>query len=129
MALFKKSSAGGSPPQQGGAPNRQPTLATRAYCRICRADRPFSSCWQRLRQVAKCECCGLDFPNPAKLYEPFQPMCPRCEEFLEQPNFEYGICDGCGSKFELMSGIPPGLLPNRAQREAMNKIGRIRRNE
>ncbi len=79
--------------------------------------------------MAKCECCGLDFPNPAKLYEPFQPICPQCEEFLEQPGFEYGICDGCGSKFELMSGTLPGLLPNRAQREAMNKVGRSRRME
>jgi hypothetical protein len=64
------------------------------------------------------------FENPAALYNKNQPACPTCGEFLEQPGFEYGLCDGCGSKYEIMQGTVPSLLPNKKQRHAMNKVGK-----
>lgn len=79
--------------------------------------------------MTQCTACGLAFPNPAELYKKFQPVCPRCGEYLEQPGFEYGLCDGCGSKFELVVGAKPGLLANRQQREEMNKLGKVWRLE
>ncbi len=121
MALFRKSEPG-----SGKNPQKTPTLPNQAYCRICRAERVLTNCWRRNAPLRQCECCGMAFENPAALYNRSLPVCPKCEEFLEQPGFEYGTCDGCGSKFELVSGTLPGLLPNRAQREAMNKIGRMR---
>jgi len=79
--------------------------------------------------VEECPCCDLKFEDPPFLYKRFQPTCPRCGEFLEQPNFEYGICDGCGSKYELMPGTKPGLLPNKAQRQEMDSHGKVWRIE
>jgi hypothetical protein len=78
----------------------------------------------RLSFVTKCTGCGAILDNPEPLYAEFQPACPRCGEFLEQPHFIYGLCDGCGSKFELMDGTKPGLLPNRQQRAAMEAHGK-----
>lgn len=127
--MFRKSGDAKAKPkakQKTEQSSAAPTTPRDAYCRICGAVRKFTQCWKRLGHVAKCPCCSADFENPAAMYRRFQPKCPRCEEFLEQPSFEYGSCDGCGSKYELTAGTPPVLLPNRAQREEMDKNGRIR---
>ena len=81
-------------------------------------------CWVRTAYLTQCMCCGLAFENPAALYQRNQPACPRCGEFLEHPGFEYGLCDVCGSKYELVAGAKPGLLPNKRQRDEMNKHGK-----
>jgi len=126
MALFGK---GGKDAAKG---NRQkdagpvPVVGRTAYCRICDDYRQFSKCWMRQRPVTQCTGCGAALDNAAELYKKFQPACPRCGEFLEQPGFEYGLCDGCGSKFELVAGTKPGLLPNRKQREQMDTFGKAR---
>lgn len=101
-----------------------PLVAKKAFCRICNADRTFTRCWRRAALVTQCPCCGTQFPDPGSLYQRILPVCPRCGEFLEQPNFDYGLCDGCGSKFELMDGTRPTLLPNQRQRHEMEKIGK-----
>lgn len=80
-----------------------------------------TDCWRRLRYVSECECCGLVFTDVGALYEAHQPACPDCQELLEQPGFEYGLCDECGSKFEIVGDMIPNLLPNRAQREEMDR--------
>jgi len=97
-----------------------------AYCRVCDSVRKFSRCWQRVDLVRTCPCCGLDFGEPRAHYAKVQPQCPRCNEFLEQPEFDYGLCDGCGSKYELVPGSKPGLMPNKAQRAEMDRHGRSR---
>jgi len=74
--------------------------------------------------MTKCPCCGNVFENPEALYKKNQPRCPQCEEPLESPGFEYGFCDGCGSKFELVDSAAPGMLPNKQQRDEMNKFGK-----
>lgn len=122
MALFRR----GEESREGRTPDKAPTAPRQAYCRICGAVRKFSRCWVRLRPVRQCEGCGAAFEDPAALYRKFQPRCPRCEELLEQPTFEYGTCDGCGSKYELVAGTPPSLLPNRQQRQEMDKHGKMR---
>lgn len=96
------------------------------YCRICDTEMAFTRCWRRVRPVRQCGCCGLVFENCHALYARFQPACPRCGEFLEQPGFDYGLCDGCGSRYEIVEGTKPGLLPNRRQREEMDAIGKMR---
>ncbi len=73
----------------------------------------------------QCPCCGLEFGDPEPFYKEIQPACPQCGEFLEQPGFEYGLCDGCGSKYELMPGTKPGLLPNKEQRAEMDTHGKV----
>ena len=120
MALFRKSDDGKRGDVAGG---KAPTLPQKAYCKICEGERSFTNCWRRVGYVTQCEFCREAIPDPAARYKDFQASCPRCEELLEQPNFEYGICDGCGSKYELVVGTLPGILPNRAQREAMKKHG------
>jgi hypothetical protein len=124
MALFgrsdKEKEAGGS----SDAPPPRPVMGREGYCRICNKRVMFTRCWQRPRPLAKCEACGAPFDNPAAVYGKTIPACPRCGEYLEQPGFEYGMCDGCGSKYEFVQGAKPSLLPNRVQREAMDKIGR-----
>jgi hypothetical protein len=100
-----------------------------AFCRICNARQHVTRCWLQVDPVNPCTGCGTAFPDPAALYKKFQPACPRCGEFLEQPGFEYGLCDGCGSKYELVPGTKPGLLPNRTQRAAMAKYGHAWRRE
>ncbi len=104
-------------------------MGRKVHCRLCRGYQQFTRCWLRNKHVKQCPCCGLVFEDVAELYRKFQPSCPRCGECLEQPGFEYGICDGCGSKYELVQGAKPGLLPNKKQREEMDKIGRIRTTE
>lgn len=121
MALFRR---GKSKKAKSG---KTPLTPRRAYCRICEAERKMTQCWRRLGPVETCEACDTAFEDPAALYEKFQPACPQCDEFLEQPGFEYGLCDECGSKFELVEGMTANLLPNRAQRERMNQHGRARR--
>ncbi len=128
MALFGKGDKGKARARRG-ADEALPVVGRRAFCRICDDYRQFTKCWLRAQHIAKCPECGLVFQNPAELYEKFQPACPRCGEFLEQPGFEYGICDGCGSKYELVPGTKPGLLPNRQQRAEMDKHGKIWRIE
>jgi len=66
------------------------------------------------------------FDDPAGLYRRALPVCARCGEYLEHPGFEYGLCDGCGSKYELVAGAKPGLLPNLKQRQEMDKHGKSR---
>ncbi len=121
MALFRR----GDKEKPGQSP-KIPTAPQQAYCRICREKRTFSNCWMRRVPLTQCECCQAPFEHPEALYKKIQPACPRCEEPLEQPGFEYGLCDGCGSKYELTAGTPPGLLPNKQQRDKMNAIGRSR---
>ena len=107
-------------------PEAKRTKPRKALCRVCDARQQFSLCWRRLEYIVKCPCCGLDFGDPAVFYNRIQPSCLGCGEFLEQPGFEYGICDGCGSKHELVDGGKPCLLPNERQRKAMNLHGRAR---
>lgn len=102
----------------------QPVPAKSAYCRVCRDQRTFSRCWLRAGHVHPCTCCKAPFDNVASLYKKNLPACPRCGEFLEQPGFVYGLCDGCGSKFELMDGSLPSLLPNLNQRREMGRFGK-----
>jgi len=132
MALFKKKEEQRSPnvppgqqrPQSGVSQGRQgegvsPTMGVTAFCRICDERRQFSACWVRTAPVQRCTCCGTVFPDPRKLYQQNLPACPKCGEFLECAGFQYGLCDGCGSKYELMPGTRPGLLPNKKQRARM----------
>lgn len=110
----------GPPPQS----KARPTAPHEAFCRVCNRRQKFSRCWLRVDRLAECPCCKTAFPNPAALYQEFQPVCPRCGEYLEQPGFEYGLCDGCGSKYELVAGTRPDLLPNLKQRAEMEKHGK-----
>ena len=131
MALFSKGERRSPKAAQDGpdTSGARPVMGREANCRICDARREFTRCWLRVVYVTQCDCCGLTFENPSALYRPFQPACPRCGEYLEQPGFEYGLCDGCGSKYELVTGTKPGLLPNKAQRAEMEKLGRVWRQE
>lgn len=125
MALFSRGGKEGS--GAGSAPEQQqvnPLVPKRAFCRVCDAERMFTRTWRRVRVMLQCPCCKLVFDNPAALYAKTLPLCPKCGEFLEQPNFDYGLCDGCGSKFELMDGTRPCLLPNYRQRQEMEKHGK-----
>ncbi|MCP4643617.1 MAG: hypothetical protein GY851_24425 [bacterium] len=129
MALFnRKQNQGAAPPPANATPqaDAQQLMAREAHCRECDADRTFSRVWLRVNRMRKCLCCGMDFPNPAALYAKRMPACPKCEEYLEAPGFEYGLCDTCGSKFELMTGTKPVLLPNKKQRAKINAVGRSR---
>ena len=122
MALFGK---GNSKEGKGqGAQPVRPVIGREAYCMACRERRPFSRCWMRVAPLTQCQCCGTAFENPAELYAKNQPACPKCGELLEQPGFEYGLCDTCGSKHEVMAGTKPSLLPNRKQRAEMEKHGK-----
>lgn len=103
-----------------------PLLGRRAFCSVCNSDQMFSKCWRRASMVRQCTGCGAPFENAGELYRGFQPQCPHCAEFLEHPGFDYGICDACGSKFELPEGAKPGLLPNKEQRQRMGIFGPIR---
>ncbi|MDZ4859741.1 MAG: hypothetical protein SGI88_12230 [Candidatus Hydrogenedentes bacterium] len=103
-----------------------PLVGRRAFCRICDSDQMFTKCWRRAAMVRQCTGCGAAFENSGQLYQSFQPQCPHCAEFLEQPGFDYGMCDTCGSKFELPDGAKPGLLPNKEQRQRMGIFGQIR---
>lgn len=120
MGLIRKSSKSGKSKQQQEV---RPIIGKKVHCSVCRKDRPFTRCWLRVQHVRQCQCCGMQFESPAKLYNQTVPSCPHCGEYLEQPGFEYGLCDRCGSKFEVMSGTKPSLIPNKKQRSIMNKRG------
>lgn len=120
MALFGKKDES----EPGAAPPVHQVIGREGYCAVCKDYRQFSQCWLRSAWVTKCPCCGLDFESPAALYKKDLPACPRCGEYLEHPGFEYGLCDRCGSKFELVQGAKPGLLPNKGQRDKMNVYGK-----
>ena len=118
---------GGSNYKKNGGARVQETFALmqkKATCYVCNDTRTFTKVWRRTTMMTRCPNCGLVFEEPAQLYKRFQPSCPKCEEPLEQPGFEYGYCDQCGSKYELMDGAKPGLLPNQAQRDEMKKHGK-----
>lgn len=124
MALFgkgKKKPEAESSDSQGGA---HPVMARESLCISCRTVQKFSRCWMRSSHVTQCQCCKLPFDNAATLYAKFQPACPRCAEPLEAPGFEYGLCDTCESKHELVDGAKPGLLPNYKQRQERDKHGK-----
>jgi hypothetical protein len=110
--------------QPQGQSQAKPTNPQNAYCRICSDYRPFKRCWLRVGQLPQCPCCGHAFENRAAVYAMDLPVCPKCGEYLEHPGFQYGLCDGCGSKYELMEGTVPSLLPNRQQRAEMEKHGK-----
>lgn len=126
MALFDKK---GMREDRASAPGEDKGIrllpAHTVYCRICDEERRFTKCWLCSSYVTRCPCCNLAFKDPAALYRKFQPACPKCGESLEYPGFEYGICDNCGSKYELVEGAKPGLLPNVKQRKEMDKHGKV----
>jgi predicted nucleic acid-binding Zn ribbon protein len=129
MALFKRKQGGDAAPGGGGAGapgegQTQPLMAQTAWCRKCNADREFSQVWLRVRPAASCSCCGAAFDDVDALLHKNLPACPRCGEHLEHPGFQYGLCDGCGSKYELLQGAKPTLLPNAEQRKAMDQFGK-----
>jgi len=112
----------------GGAVADDPRLLPprQVYCQVCQEERRFSRCWLRVRLLTQCTACGQAFENPSKLYNHVNPACPRCGEHLEHRGFEYGQCDVCGSKYEVMEHTKPSLLPNAAQRAEMAKHGIMR---
>jgi len=126
MALFRREGkdAGRTPKPPRG--ERFVLVGRRVYCGVCEDERAFTQCWRRVTPMTQCACCGTVFERPAALYARVQPTCPRCAEPLEQPGSDYGICDGCGSKYEIVENTKPGLLPNRQQRAEMDKHGRSR---
>ncbi len=124
MALFGRSDKTPSAPKPGaGDQGMHPIVGRTIHCRVCDAERMLTRCWRRTALVRQCTCCGTPFENPRLLYAKIPPVCPKCGEPLEQPSFDYGLCDGCGSKYEIVEGTKPGLLPNRQQRAEMEKHG------
>ena len=125
MGLFRKKKDKADTPSGGN--KVLPLVAHTVFCGVCRGERNFSKCWKRVGMVTTCTGCNHDLGDPRPFYHhQNQPKCPVCEEHLEQPEFEYGVCDGCGSKFEIMAGTKPTLLPNKKQRDAMHMHGRSR---
>ena len=126
MALFGRA---GKDKDQGakraGKADVAPLVGQQIHCGECDAVRTFTRCWKRILTLHECPCCAMAFENPKALYKQIQPSCPKCEELLEQPGFEYGHCDTCGSKYEVMPGTKPGLLPNQKQRAEMAKYGKV----
>lgn len=96
------------------------------FCRVCEKKTQFSYVWRRKSPQIYCMNCNLEFTDVQSLYNKFGPKCPQCEEPLESLDFDYGLCDDCGSKYELVAGSKPSWLPNQAQREDMNRTGRAR---
>ena len=124
MALFGKKDQ--DPHIDKAPPSAHQLAGKQAYCTVCGSYRQFSRCWRRTALVRKCSCCELVFESAEALYKKFLPSCPRCGEFLEHPGFDYGLCDKCGTKYELMDGTKPGMLPNKKQRDKMNVYGKSR---
>ncbi len=119
---FSKSDAAGKRAEQ--TMEAYPLVAKQAWCSVCDKTQTFTKVWRRAVMMRRCPNCGMEFDEPSLLYQRTQPICLQCREPLEQPSFDYGFCDGCGSKFELMDGAKPGLLPNQAQRNEMDKHGK-----
>lgn len=124
MALFGR--RGDTPAEAPRERGEFPLPPRRAHCSVCAKEQSFTKSWRRNGMVRQCTCCGMVFENPAALYNLVQPVCPKCEEPLEQPNFDYGLCDGCGSKFELIENTKPGLIPNLRQRRERDSHGKSR---
>lgn len=125
MALFRRNDAAKDEAKPASStPEARSVIARNVYCRICEAYTNFSKCWLRIKPLTKCMGCGTAWPNPRSLYEETQPSCPTCGEWLEFPGFEYGLCDVCGSKYELVEGAKPSLIPNKKQRDAMDAVGK-----
>jgi predicted RNA-binding Zn-ribbon protein involved in translation (DUF1610 family) len=123
VALFRKKKG----QEQSKVDSARPLVSRPSvFCRVCNAYRPFTRCWMRTAPVQVCTSCGAVFEDPAKLYDLHLPACPRCGEYIEHPGFEYGLCDACGSKYEIVEGAKPGLLPNKRQRDAMDLHGKAR---
>ena len=122
MALFGR--GGKETAGAGRARDVLPLPKRDIWCAVCGETRSFTRVWRRKDMLRQCPCCGMAFDTPRALYQRFQPQCPQCGEFLEQPDFDYGHCDACGSKFEIVQGTKPGLLPNAAQRKEMEKHGK-----
>lgn len=129
VALFGKADKEDRAERAAPASQARPVVGRKAHCHVCSGHQQFSRCWLRVTPIVQCSTCGLVFEDPAALYRRSLPACPRCGEYLEQPGFEYGLCDGCGSKHELVPGTKPSLLPNKAQRAAMDKLGKAWRSE
>ncbi len=123
MALFNRGS-GDKRAAANATPEVHPTVGKSAHCHICGKHQTFTKSWLRAKPVTQCTCCGHALPNAAELYKKRLPACPTCGEWLEHPGFEYGLCDGCGSKFEITDGCKPAHIPNQQQRAAMNNVGR-----
>ncbi|MBI2433235.1 MAG: hypothetical protein HYV26_10220 [Candidatus Hydrogenedentes bacterium] len=124
MALFGRAAKDKGGGKEGDV--TRPLVGRTIYCSVCSGPRSFSRCWRRMHPLGTCPCCGLAFQDAGVIYAQAQPACPKCGEPLEYPGFDYGLCDGCGSKFEILEGTKPGLLPNRAQRAEMSKHGKAR---
>jgi hypothetical protein len=122
---FKKLFSGGRGRKQGaGKQEKFPLMAREAWCSVCHKSTRFTRVWRCAHPLSACSACGCEFDMPELIYDRIQPTCPKCEEPMEQPGFDYGLCDCCGSKFELVEGTKPGLLPNKYQRAEMRKHGR-----
>ena len=123
MALFGKKT--GDTGGGGGAavPEMIPLEPREVYCQVCVKKQKFARCWQRNLPMRQCPCCGLIFQSVEALYKQAVPLCPQCKEPLEQQYFDYGLCDGCGSKYEIVPGTKPGMLPNKEQRKQMAQHG------
>jgi len=120
-AMFRK--------QEKGEPARdniQRLPSREVFCRICNKATTFSHVWKRISPQSYCMNCGYEFPDVDLVYMPFGPRCPQCEEPLEAAGFDYGLCDECSSKYELVPHTKPSWLPNQAQREKINQQGRSR---
>ncbi|MCD6287743.1 MAG: hypothetical protein J7M12_01375 [Candidatus Hydrogenedentes bacterium] len=112
--------------QQGSRDNVDRMEPRQVFCRVCGKVTQFSYVWRRKSPQVYCMNCGLEFDDVQSLYNKFGPKCPRCDEPIESIGFDYGLCDECGSKYELVAGSKPSWLPNQAQREEMNRFGRSR---
>jgi uncharacterized protein YbaR (Trm112 family) len=124
MALFKRGKGKDAAKGSAGANDVYPVPGKTAFCKVCNSDQQFSRVWHRAERLRQCPDCSLVFNVDHDPYQRFQPACPQCKAPVESDGFEYGYCDGCGSKYELADGTKPGLLPNKAQREAMDRVGR-----
>lgn len=127
MALFRRKGDEAQPPREtapSGQGEVRELMAQNAWCRLCNADQAFSRTWLRVKPPTACPCCGTPFDDLDALYRKNLPACPHCGEHLEHPGFQYGLCDGCGSKYELMQGAKPSLLPSKEQRKAMDQYGK-----
>lgn len=126
VGFFRRKGAEGGDGSAATSKGTRPVLGREVRCRVCEKAQQFSKCWLRVELLQKCPECEMVFEDPEFIYNQRIPSCPRCREYLEQPGFEYGKCDACGSKFELVQGCVPNLLPNKAQRDAMDRVGRTR---
>ena len=108
MALFSKGNRKKKALEAEGPASKSRLVPGRvAYCLLCGDRQQFTRCWMRIGRISQCPGCGAAFSDPANIYAQFQPAFPHCGEFLEQPGFEYGLCDGCGSKHNSCKAARP----------------------